>query len=155
MPNIKCIIESCTNRNYPRGAKKSFHGAKKSFHRLPEEGTQLRQQWLDALGLKPEEFKREGKVNYFICSDHFSNYDYLSKGAQKWILERNAVPSQNLPQGSLAKPPEKRSAIQMAMDEVKDIVARINNQPTDHSRDPIAQKMCFIWTSFIQQVLNI
>ena len=101
MGRHKCIVPGCTNR--PTDNK---GGVRRAFHTFPQEEDR-RQQWIIATKARdglPESAR--------VCSDHFSEEDYVQPRLTRWHLKKTAVPHLNLGEEDEGSPPEKRARIE-------------------------------------------
>ena len=81
-----CIVYGCKNRKTQEGRKKI-----RAYHTYPI--GPLRDKWDRALN------KKVALAAYAtVCSDHFLESDYSFKSNHKWALNKNAVPTKNIPQ---------------------------------------------------------
>ncbi|XP_041794621.1 THAP domain-containing protein 1-like [Chelmon rostratus] len=85
------MVRTCA---YPGCTNKDESGSPQTFHRFPLTNVALRRLWLLSLGLNVELTQLPKMRKLRVCSDHFSEDDYLPEGQTKRrILKSTAVPA--------------------------------------------------------------
>ncbi|XP_041799270.1 uncharacterized protein LOC121610987 [Chelmon rostratus] len=85
------MVRTCA---YPGCTNKDESGSPQTFHRFPSTNVALRRLWLLSLGLNVELTQLPKMRKLRVCSDHFSEDDYLPEGqTKKRILKSTAVPA--------------------------------------------------------------
>ncbi|XP_041793358.1 THAP domain-containing protein 1-like [Chelmon rostratus] len=97
------MVRTCA---YPGCTNKDESGSPQTFHRFPLANVALRRLWLLSLGLNVEHTQLPKMRKLRVCSDHFSEDDYLPEGqTKKRILKSTAVPApQDSTPAAMAEP---------------------------------------------------